>query len=56
MKNPYLLDEYFHVIKTENKLEVVSSKFSDCKKVKDSIASFINREFAVNHLNSKKLK
>jgi hypothetical protein len=56
MKDPYLLDEYFHVIKTENKLEVISSKFYECTKVKNSIASFTKREFAINHLNSTELK
>lgn len=56
MENPYLLKEYFHVIKTENKLEVVTSEFYECKKVKDSIASFTKREFAIQHLNTTELK
>lgn len=56
MVNPYLLTEYFHVIKTKNKLEVVKSKFHACTKVKGSIVSFTKREFAINHLNSTQLK
>lgn len=55
MKSPYLLKEYFHVIKTENKLEVVSSEFYECAKVENSIASFTKREFAISHLNLKEL-
>ena len=54
--DPYKLKEYFHVVQTKNKLEVVPSPFHECTKVKDSVASFTKREFAVTHLNDKTLK
>lgn len=50
--NPYSANEFFHVIKTKNKLEVISSTFHECTKVENSIASFSKREFAINHLNN----
>lgn len=58
MKNqdPYQLKEYFHVIKTKNKHEIVPSNFHECTKVTNSIASFTKREFAVDHINNKTFK
>ena len=55
-EDPYLLKEYWHVIKTDNKLEVKPSKYHLCTKVKDSIACFTKREFAIDHLNNQELK
>ena len=52
---PYMLKEYWHVVKSKNKLELVPSEFHECTKVKNSIASFTKREFAVDHLNNKEL-
>ena len=54
--NPYMLKEYWHVIKTDNSLSIKPSEFYECTKVKNSIASFTKRKFAVDHLNSTELK
>jgi len=51
-----ILDMYYHVVKTENKIEIVPSEEVLCEKVENSICSFINRGFAVTHANQQFFK
>lgn len=43
---------YFHVIKDKNSLRIKETIELYCTNVKNSIASFINRDGALSHLNN----
>ena len=54
MKDPYKLDEYWHVVVTKNSINVESRSTIKCNN--NSIACFTKIEFAIEHANTKELK